>query len=314
MTTLPKHFVSGDLKHAKKTKVYYANLQKQQAKIAKAIEKRLERLPKIEPIQIDKPIILSNVLTQQRFPKYVIKCDRASFAYGKHLLWQDVTLHLKFSDKIGLTGNNGVGKTTFLKQLLKGTQESISIHPALTFGYFQQNITSALQADYTLLTEVLSTSVQSEQTIYAMLQDIGFLPDEWHKPIHTLSGGERIKCALVKLLSSNINALLLDEPTNHLDIKAIHALAKFLKHFKGFIIAISHDQTFLKSFTNKHLHIEKGSIHDLSTHPITPKNTHNAQLLDFRLTQALSRLSLEPDNPVYLQEYQTLLALKKETF
>src|SRR5699024_312559 len=128
--------------------------------------------------------------------------------------------------------------------------EAFTLSPAMRIGYFSQDL-SVLDTEKTVLENVSEDSVQTETLIRIILGQLHFKGDEVHKKVSVLSGGERVKVSLAKLLAGNYNTLILDEPTNFLDIEAVEALESLLKEYDGTLILISHDRSFVSALVDK---------------------------------------------------------------
>ncbi|MEM3341424.1 MAG: ABC-F family ATP-binding cassette domain-containing protein [Thermoplasmata archaeon] len=259
---------------------------KAQAKIARNVEKekeiiqklkarnrydtqiahRLKRLEREEKL-ID-PVIQEKAL-KFRFNetsfggRVAVWLENVSKRYGQKVLMKDVTLEIEGGDKVGLIGPNGAGKTTLLKMILgeeKPDSGEIRLSKMARIGYFDQGHLS-LDPENNLIEEIRSINEKMHEfDCKAVLGRFGFKGDTVYQKISTLSGGERARMAILKLVLSPCNLLLLDEPTNHLDYEGCTMVESALNTYSGTAIVASHDRYFLDSTCNKILSINNGQV------------------------------------------------------
>src|SRR5690606_20291088 len=299
-------------------KTYFANKQKKLRKAAKAIETRLEKLEKVEKRK-DLPDVKMALPNEEDFKgRTVLRVNNLHGVIGKRVLWENANFSVKGGDKLAIIGKNGSGKTTLIKKIMK-VEPNISISPAVKIGYFSQNL-DILDNDRTILDNVQSSSLQTESFIRTVLARLHFFRDEVYKPVHVLSGGERVKVAFAKLFVSDINTLILDEPTNFLDIYAVEALESLLQEYEGTVIFVSHDRRFIESIANRILSIEEqvitvfeGTYEEYRNYePQSERDMMEDQLLllETKISDVLSRISIEPSEELE-QEFQQLLQEKR---
>lgn len=180
----------------------------------------------------------------------VLKCENLSVSFGDKCLYKNANLDVKRNEHIFILGDNGVGKTTLLKQLLK-RQGKIMFGAGVKVGYFDQ-LGDSLCDDITVYDTMQNAYPRMTQTeIRSCLAAFLFYGEQVFKNVSQLSGGERARLMLCRLLMSGSNLLFLDEPTNHLDIKSRTALEKVLCEYGGTIIAVSHDRYFINKLSSK---------------------------------------------------------------
>lgn len=180
----------------------------------------------------------------------VLLADRLSMRFGHRILYENVCLDLKRGERIFLIGSNGCGKTTLLKQILS-RPEGVRFGAGVTPGYFDQT-QSTLNPDKTALDEVWDAyRDMSETEVRNALAAFLFKGDSVYKSVGTLSGGERARIAICKLMLSGANLLLLDEPTNHLDLYSREALEQALLDYPGSLLVVSHDRYFINKLADK---------------------------------------------------------------
>jgi pleuromutilin/lincosamide/streptogramin A transport system ATP-binding/permease protein len=301
-------------------KPYFAKKQKKLNKGAQAIQTRLEKLQEVEKPKELTPIKMDLPNAKNVKNKIILRVEGLEGVIGKNKLWQPAAFFVSEGDKIAIIGPNGSGKTTLLKKLIEQSDKTISKSPAMRIGYFAQNL-SVLDKDKTILENVSQDSLQSETLIRTVLARLHFYKDDVHKPVHVLSGGERVKVSLAKLFVSDSNTLILDEPTNYLDVYALEALEDLLKEYEGTILFASHDRRFISSIATKILSLEDqqlrmfdGNYEAYLEKEDKPKRDElEDQLLkvETAIANVLGRLSLEPNNERLEAEFQELVRKKK---
>jgi ATP-binding cassette subfamily F protein 3 len=236
---------------------------------AKSKEKQIERLKEVavdEPEPDLKRINFKFPPTPRSGLK-VVMLERVEQAYGDHVVYRDLNFTAERGQKMVLVGPNGAGKSTLLKVLAGvvpirgGTRElGSNVSP----GYFAQNRTENLRTNATVLDNVLELRTQenglTEQQARTILGAFLFRKDDVFKKVSVLSGGEKSRLALAKLLVQPPNLLLMDEPTTHLDIASIDALVHALKQYEGTFIFISHDVYFIRALAKNVLHVNAGRL------------------------------------------------------
>ncbi len=183
--------------------------------------------------------------------------------YGERILFKDLDLDIYRGEKVALIGANGVGKSTLFKIItneLKPLSGNIKFGTNVHVSYFHQE-QKTLNLDNTIIDEIWENNTHLTQTtLRNMLGAFLFVDEEVFKKISTLSGGERARVAILKLILSNANLLLLDEPTNHLDIDSKEVLEEALTNYDGTIFTISHDRYFLNTVVDKILVLDENGI------------------------------------------------------
>jgi ATP-binding cassette subfamily F protein 3 len=194
----------------------------------------------------------------------VVTLRSIDFAYGSHSIYQNLDFESVRGDRIVLVGPNGAGKSTLIKLLagvLEPTAGARDLGLRVKPGYYSQYRTEMLRTDRTVLAEALDTPARvTELYIRSLLGCFLFRDDDVFKPVSVLSGGEKSRLALVKLLLDPPNLLLMDEPTTHLDIASIDALVAALSEYTGTLIFISHDVYFIRAVASRVVHIHSGRL------------------------------------------------------
>jgi ATP-binding cassette, subfamily F, member 3 len=236
---------------------------------AKSKEKQIERL---EAVAVDEPQddlkrIHFKFPTPPRSGLKVVELEHVQQSYGDHVVYRDLNFTAERGQKMVLVGPNGAGKSTLLKILADvvpiqgGTRE---LGSNVITGYFAQNRLDNLHADATVFENVMELRTNenqlTEQQGRAILGAFLFRKDDVHKKVSVLSGGEKSRLALARLLVKPPNLLLMDEPTTHLDIASIDALVGALQGFDGTFIFISHDVYFIRALAQTVLHVHSGRL------------------------------------------------------
>ncbi|CCQ94598.1 Uncharacterized ABC transporter ATP-binding protein YdiF [[Clostridium] ultunense Esp] len=216
---------------------------------------------------IDKPLDTKKVKIsfepKIKSGKEVLKVEQLEKSFGDFKLLEDINFTIYRGEKVGLIGPNGIGKTTLFKMIfgqIPYDTGSITLGHQVHTGYFDQEQTK-LNLDKTIIDEIWDENPKFDHyQIRSILSRFLFIGDDIFKEIEELSGGERGRLALLKMMLSNANFLLMDEPTNHLDIYSKEVLEDALKDYEGTLLVISHDRYFLNKVTDKILELTKEGI------------------------------------------------------
>ena len=231
---------------------------------AESREKRLEKMDRLEKPQ-DESAIHFRFDCRRRTGEDVLMVDELKKGFDQRVLFDHVKMHLRAGDRVALIGDNGVGKSTLFKCLIgeeKPDGGTIRLGAGVDIGYYDQH-QAHLHENKTVLDEVWDDFRRLDQTeVRVALGMFLFTGDDVLMPISTLSGGEKGRVALTKLMLRKDNLLLLDEPTNHLDMDSREVLEDALEGFPGTILAISHDRYFINRFANKVCVLENGGIRE----------------------------------------------------
>lgn len=224
------------------------NLEGQKTKQAKSRRNLLQRMDRIEAVAQDKPSGNFNLKKVERAGQNVLTVENLAIGYGEKVLAENINFTLHRGECLGIIGGNGTGKTTFLKTVLGNIREisgKIIWGIKTDIGYYSQNLED-LEMRNEVIQELRRVAPLAENgELRSFLARFLFSGDDVFKSVKDLSGGEKGRLALAKLIYSNKNVLVLDEPTNHLDIPSREALENALDEYQGTIIAVSHDRFFL---------------------------------------------------------------------
>lgn len=229
-----------------------------------SVQSRIKQIDKIE--RIEKPeneSTVRNIIvkTDKRLPEKVMEFTDLSIGYGAPIITTTGTLTIQKDDKIGIIGRNGTGKTTLLKTIL-GEIPAISgevfINPDLIIGSYSQ-VLADLDGESSIIDE-LSKNHDKDNEIRSMLGGLLISGEKVDQKIKTLSGWERAKVALTKMLLTKPHVIIMDEPTNHLDLHSKNVIKNMLEHFNGTSLIVSHDRDLLEHISNKVWLIQDGNL------------------------------------------------------
>ncbi|MEP1018116.1 ABC-F family ATP-binding cassette domain-containing protein [Maribacter dokdonensis] len=234
-------------------------IEKFRAKSTKAsmAQSLIKKLDKIERIEVDED---DNSVMSLRFPvsvtpgKVVVEIEELSKSYGKNLVLNDINLLIERDSKTAFVGQNGQGKSTLAKIIVGDLEHEghLKLGHNVQIGYFAQNQAEYLDGNKTILDTMIDADNEKNRSkVRDILGSFLFRGDEVDKYVKVLSGGERNRLALAKMLLQPFNVLVMDEPTNHLDIKSKNVLKQACLNFEGTLILVSHDRDFLQGLTNK---------------------------------------------------------------
>jgi len=218
------------------------------ASMAQSLIKKLEKIERIEIDQEETQVMKLNFPLSKQPGKIILETESVSKQYGENIVFKNVDLLLERGSKIAFVGQNGQGKSTLAKIIVGEIkfQGNLKIGHNVEIGYFAQNQSEYLEGQLTILETVLEAANENNRSsVRDILGAFLFKGDDVDKKVSVLSGGERNRLALCKLLLQPFNVLVMDEPTNHLDIVSKDILKQALKKFQGTLILVSHDRDFL---------------------------------------------------------------------
>lgn len=239
-----------------------------QATKAVQVQQKIKQLEKIVPIEVDE---VDNSAMHLKFPPclrsgdYPVICDGVSKSYGEHLVFADVTFTIKRGEKVAFVGKNGEGKSTLVKCIMNEIpfDGTLKIGHNVQIGYFAQNQAQLLDESLTVFQTI---DYVAKGDIRLRINDIlgafMFGGEESDKKVKVLSGGERSRLAMIRLLLEPVNLLILDEPTNHLDMQSKDVLKEAIRSFDGTAIIVSHDREFLDGLVSKVYEFGGGKVRE----------------------------------------------------
>jgi len=223
--------------------------------LAQSKVKILEKMEKLEDINYETNLSF-NFNYKETSAKFLVEVKNLAFGYTQdNTLFKNITLALSKGETIGIIGKNGKGKSTLLNVIageLEAQSGSTTFHPSCNFGHFGQTNISHLNAKNTIMEEIYSVNHKlPESLIRSICGIMMFGGDNAKKKISLLSGGEKSRVMLAKIIAKDVNLLFLDEPTNHLDIDSIDSLTKAIKAFKGSCMIVTHSEELLRAVCDK---------------------------------------------------------------
>ncbi len=257
----------------------YENQQKEIADITDFIERfrykptkaiqvqsRIKQLEKMVPVVIDeedRSTLRLKFRPAQRSGSYPIICEDTAKSYGDHLVFKDVNLTIRRGEKVAFVGRNGEGKTTLVKCIMGEIpfEGKLTLGHNVEIGYFAQNQAQLLDENLTVFDTIDRAAVGDIRLkIRDILGAFMFGGEASDKKVKVLSGGERSRLAMIKLLLESVNLLILDEPTNHLDMRSKDVLKEAIREFDGTVILVSHDREFLDGLVSKVYEFGDGKV------------------------------------------------------
>lgn len=291
----------------------------------KAIKNRIEQLDVKEKPKEDKDIKIGVIENLELTSKNPIEAKNLILTIGDRVLLNESNFKIKKGKKVALIGQNGCGKSTLLKEIINNNNENIKISKNVVIGYLDQS-QDILDQDKTILDNIKINSSFKESFIRINLDGFGFKGDTVFKKVSYLSGGEKVRVAICKLLLSDNNIIILDEPTNYLDIKCMQSLENALKNTNKTLLIVSHDRKFISNICDYILEIDNHKIIqfdgnydeyiNFKSKPKIDKDEkvlkENILILENKLSEVISLLSFENDlNKKALLENKYLELLNK---
>ena len=227
-------------------------------KRAKSIEKRLEKMEVLERVNPNSKSIDLKFNVENRAGNDVLKIENLTKVFDKKVIFENANLFLTYGEKVALIGKNGTGKTSLIKIIMgedKQFSGEIKLGASIKIGYIPQNIIFE-NTNQTILDYFLENNSFNETQARTKLAKYGFRGENVFKRIESLSGGEKVRILLIKLIQKDINFLILDEPTNHIDIDTRELLEEALNEYSGTVLFVSHDRFFINKLATRILNIE----------------------------------------------------------
>ncbi|MCD4796580.1 MAG: ATP-binding cassette domain-containing protein [Candidatus Cloacimonetes bacterium] len=280
---------------------------------AKELEKRLDKIEQIEKPQHERSVNL-NIQPTRRSGNDVYILENITFGFPENILASNVNLRMNYQDRIAVLGKNGCGKTTLLRMLneeiepMKGNaKKGASLH----IGYYDQMhfvLDNTLNVKETIWQ---LAPLETKGYVFSYLAKYGFTGDDLEKQVSMLSGGEKARLYLAKLIHEKPNFLILDEPTNHLDLSMIASLEEALQNYEGTIIFVSHDTYFIEKIAGKKWFFQNGTI--------TETEDSVEMLFSFDQEKIVKpkkqkpRSKIRKVNPIMLEKlYQEIVSIQKQ--
>ncbi|MDO5291529.1 MAG: ATP-binding cassette domain-containing protein [bacterium] len=301
----------------------YDGKQQRVERSAKAVLSRMEHLEvKEKPRQVPK-IAINFTLTNPPENKRILEAKELSYCYGKEKVLDQVRFRILNGHRYAVIGDNGAGKTTLLNCITSG-EDGIYIVPKAKLGYLCQQFEGLLEEE-TVYANMMKECIQEESVARSILSRLLLGERYMKQKVSTLSGGEKMKLALGKLLVSDANVLLLDEPTNYLDMPSVEAISEVLKEYEGTLLLVSHDLSLIGQVATDILEVSDHKVNQFAgpykdyIASLTRNKEQEAlhiqkEALEMELVAVISRLSVatEKEKDTLENRYQHLLASLKQ--
>ena len=287
-----------------------------------ALKSRLEKLEEKEKPQKNQTMYAKFNNYDIPKGKKIVSIENLDIKLGSKIIFKNANAIILNGTKTAILGDNGTGKTTLIKSILE-RNNCIKINPETKIGYFDQEF-KIFDFEKTVLENVLKDATLPVTDVKNILANLLFTNKDYDKKIKVLSGGEKVKAAIAKLLVSEYNLLLLDEPTNFLDVESIEALEKLLKEYKGTIIFVSHDRNFVNNVATDLIIIKEnkleqfeGNYNKYLEHQKDKKKatSNNKLLLEFKLAELDSKIIMaknEKEKEILEAEYSKIIKELRE--
>ena len=273
--------------------------------------KMLDKMDRIELPDIDKTSMRLRLKAKKQPGRFIFKIDEIDKAFGENVIFEKASAALEKGGKVALIGPNGKGKSTLLR-ILTGQEPyagKVEVGHNVEISHYAQHQLEALNPSFTIWEEMRSfCEAFTDQEIRNVLGSFMFGGDEIDKPIRVLSGGEKARVALAKIVSSGANVLLLDEPTNHLDMQSVEILADALSEFDGSFVLVSHDQHFISLVANTIWVIDNGAVFEYPGDYEEFSNSKFSDKLDF----SNDKKPLKKVEPVFVEPTNQEKAVLRE--
>ena len=290
----------------------------------KAIQSRIDKLEVKEKPKSINPIKIYIKDGLEIVSKNLIETNDFTLSVNGAVLLDNVSFKVKRNKKIALIGENGCGKTTLIKEIIKNNNQAIKINHRVKIGYFDQS-QDTLDGQKSILDNIKRDSSFDDTFIRINLNLFGFKGDDVYKKVSVLSGGEKVKVALCKIILEDNNFLILDEPTNYLDIVSLKALEESLQNTDKTMLIVSHDRAFINTVCDYIIEIKNQTIEEFNGNYnkylenkanrnikiITKKNDEEILLLENKMSRIISMMCIESNDSKkaeYEEEYQLTLA------
>lgn len=286
----------------------------------KAIKSRINHMEVKEKPKVEKKMFVKVMPGLELISQTPITIENLNLYCGDKLLIKDINVSFNKKNAIAIIGENGSGKTSLIRRIIKNNDPEIKIVDTARIGYFDQE-QNILEEDITIIDNLKDDSTYDESFLRMCLEAFGI--NDVKKIVKDLSGGERVKVALCKVVLSDNNILILDEPTNYLDIKSIEALEESLINTDKLVIVVSHDKKFISNVCNEIMEIKDQKLIDFKGKLIEYESNNKEKvsskekikkdqllLLENKMTEVISRLSIEKDlkkKKQYDEEYSILV-------
>lgn len=279
--------------------------QKAKATIERAVknvEKRIENLEIKEKPKVKENINVDISEESKLYSRIILEGYNIRKKFNNKIIFDNAEFKIYNGSKVALIGSNGCGKSTLIKMIMNN-DFAIKITQKAKIGYFSQDM-SILDEELSIIENVMKDSIYDETFSRILLSRLLFKREDIYKNVSVLSGGEKVKVSLAKILLSDINMLILDEPTNYMDIASLQAVESALKEYGGTLLFVSHDRRFIESIADEIMVIENNKIinfkgrydeylarKDKSSHEDNKRIKNEILILQNRMSEIIGRLS-----------------------
>ena len=272
------------------------------------VQSRIKQLEKVVPIEIDEvdnSRLRLKFTCSDRSGSYPVICEDVAKAYGDHVVFHDVNLTINRGEKVAFVGKNGEGKTTLVKCIMQQIHDytgKLTLGHNVKIGYFAQNQAQLLDENLTVFDTIDHAAVGDIRLkIRDILGAFMFGGEASEKKVKVLSGGERSRLAMIKLLLEPVNFLILDEPTNHLDMRSKDVLKDAIRDFDGTVIVVSHDRDFLDGLVTKVYEFGGGKVKE-----------HLGGIYDFLQSKAAQTATFERLDALFAKPVEESVVIDKQ--
>ncbi len=293
--------------------------KKNKAKFAQTLIRKLEKMDRIEIDNYDQKNMSFSFQVSRRSAKEVLKANKVSKSYGEKQVISNFSLEILRGDRVAFVGKNGMGKSTLAKMIVGDTDYEGELETGVNveLGYYAQHQNNSLDERLTVLETIEKEAPKEYQgRERALLGSFLFSGEDVDKKVKVLSGGEKARLALAKMIMKPTNVLILDEPTNHLDLQSKEILKHALELFEGTLIIVSHDRNFLSNLTDKVFEFTENGIKEHLgdvNYFLQQKGADNFREFEQKEKQEISEQKTTTKNNQYLQnkEHQKLIKSKE---
>jgi len=279
-------------------------------KTQKALESRLAHLEEKKRPETDPRIRMQLGASGHIISKTALEIRHLTLTIGQRTLLRNASMALPTGSRTQLCGPNGCGKTTLIKRIC-ANDPAVRLAGGVSVGYLDQDMTRSLDLDETALANAMADSDHPQSVARTVLARLKLAGDDVFKPAGVLSGGERVKVALARLILSRSNLLILDEPTNHLDVFTVEALGEVLRQYEGTILFVSHDRQFARALATRQV-IFDGDTLRTREHPFDAPAPKDDAMERMRIEMRMAQIADKIEEDETLKAEYMALARQKQ--
>ena len=282
---------------------------------AKKLKSRIDRLEKADKVYEEDDIKIDLADNLKIKAKILIEANDIDKSFGDMKLFDKAKFNIRNNTKTALLGSNGSGKTTLVRMILN--DENIKKNPSLKIGYIDQN-TQYLNNERSILENAMEDTVHDETIVRTVLARLLFKREDLNKSAKLLSGGERVKLALAKIITGKYNYIIMDEPTNYLDIYSREALINVVKDYKGGVLFVTHDRDMIEKVADnimkikdKKVEVFEGTYSEYEEQENNKAKPQDSLLFEIKISEILGKMSVKniscEEKERLEKEYQRLM-------